>query len=62
MANLLDYLYWRGDLELDRLPFNPVDGLILAWFASLRLTEPLPPTLGQAAAKVEAKGDGKRFA
>ena len=30
MANLLDYLDWRGDLPLDRGPFNEVDNLILA--------------------------------
>ena len=30
MANLLDYLDWRGDLTLDRAPFNEVDNLILA--------------------------------
>ncbi len=30
MANLLDYLDWRGDLSLDQAPFNEVDNLILA--------------------------------
>lgn len=30
MANLLDYLDWRGDLTLDQSPFNEVDNLILA--------------------------------
>ncbi len=30
MANLLDYLDWRGDLTLDQAPFNEVDNLILA--------------------------------
>ena len=30
MANLLDYLEWRGDLSIDRDPFNEVDNLILA--------------------------------
>lgn len=30
MANLLDYLEWRGDLPLTRDPFNEVDNLILA--------------------------------
>ena len=33
MANLLDYLDWRGDLTLDRDPFNEVDNLILAELA-----------------------------
>lgn len=30
MANLLDYLDWRGDLTLGQDPFNEVDNLILA--------------------------------
>lgn len=30
MANLLDYLNWRGDLTLAQAPFNEVDNLILA--------------------------------
>ena len=30
MANLMDYLDWRGDLTLDQAPFNEVDNLILA--------------------------------
>ena len=30
MANLMDYLDWRGDLTLDQSPFNEVDNLILA--------------------------------
>ena len=30
MANLLDYLDWRGDLTLAQAPFNEVDNLILS--------------------------------
>lgn len=30
MANILDYLDWRGDLTLDRDAFNEVDNLLLA--------------------------------
>ncbi|MBC5580105.1 DUF2974 domain-containing protein [Anaerofilum sp. BX8] len=33
MANILDYLEWRGDLTLQQAPFNPVDGLILCRLA-----------------------------
>ena len=29
MANMLDYLDWRGGLSFDADPFNAVDGLIL---------------------------------
>ena len=30
MANIMDYLDWRGDLPLTVSPFNEVDGLCLA--------------------------------
>ena len=30
MANILEYLDWRGDLTLSERPFNEVDNLILA--------------------------------
>lgn len=30
MADLFDYLYWRGDLSLEQSPFGEVDGMILA--------------------------------
>ena len=30
MADLFDYLIWRGDLGMDAVPPNPVDTLILS--------------------------------
>lgn len=47
MANMLDYIDWRGDLSLNEAPFNEVDGLILAELAYLELdgivnSDPLP--------------------
>ena len=30
MANVFDYLDWRGDLTLEQAPFNLVDNLILS--------------------------------
>lgn len=30
MANILDYIKWRGDLSMDSAPFNELDGLVLA--------------------------------
>ncbi len=30
MADIFDYLNWRGDLTVQASPFNPVDGMILA--------------------------------
>ncbi len=31
MANILDYIYWRGDLPFSVSPFNEVDALIFSW-------------------------------
>ena len=33
MTNIFDYLTWRGDLPLDRIPLNEVDGMIAARIA-----------------------------
>lgn len=30
MANMLDYINWRGDLTFEQSPFNLVDNLILS--------------------------------
>ena len=30
MANLIDYLGWRGDIPFDVSPWNEVDGLLCA--------------------------------
>lgn len=35
MANMIDYLVWRGDIPFSCSPFNDVDNLILASFAYL---------------------------
>ncbi len=32
MANIVDYLKWRGDILLDDCPFNDVDNLVLSPF------------------------------
>ena len=29
MANMLDYVFWRGDLTFENVPFNEIDALIL---------------------------------
>ena len=28
MANMLDYIDWRGDITIDKSPFNDIDNLI----------------------------------
>ena len=36
MANMVDYLIWRGDIKIDdRFPFNEIDSMILARFSYL---------------------------
>ena len=37
MANILDYINWRGDIPFSVDPFNEVDGLILAQMAYIPL-------------------------
>lgn len=49
MANLLDYLDWRGDLTLDQDPFNEVDNLILAEVSFVDFGGIVPPPgMGQS--------------
>ena len=37
MANIFDYITWRGDLRFTQSPFNPVDNIIFSQFAYLPL-------------------------
>ena len=39
MANIFDYLQWRGDLTLEQDEFNEIDNLILARFSYLPFDE-----------------------
>lgn len=62
MANILDYIDWRGDLTLAQSPFNEVDNLILAELSFLDFAGIVPPfdggdpiTLRDAAALYFAK-------
>ena len=43
MANLMDYLDWRGDLTLEISPFNEVDALILAELSFVDFGGIVPP-------------------
>lgn len=33
MADMFDYLDWRGDITFNQSPFNEIDGLILTWLS-----------------------------
>lgn len=43
MANILDYLDWRGDLDFCASPFNEVDNLILAELCFIDLSDIVSP-------------------
>lgn len=42
MANVFDYLEWRGDLTIEQDPFNVVDNLILSWLSYVELEDIMP--------------------
>jgi hypothetical protein len=42
MANIFDYLAWRGDLDFKRVPFNPVDNIIFSQLSYLPLDGIVP--------------------
>lgn len=42
MANMLDYIHWRGDLSLTQSPFNEIDGLIFSSLAYLPFDALIP--------------------
>ena len=37
MANIIDYLIWRGDVPMSVDPFNEVDALVLCQFEYIKL-------------------------
>jgi len=51
MANIFDYIMWRGDLSFSQSPFNPVDNIIFSQFSYLPLDgiAPCPDDNGSAA-------------
>ena len=53
MTNLFDYLTWRGDLPMERIPLCPVDALILSALSYVHFGDLIPPEksipIGQAA-------------
>lgn len=46
MANIMEYLDWRGDLTLAQSPFNEVDNLILSELSYLDFTHIVPSCQG----------------
>lgn len=58
MANLFDYLNWRGDLTLDQVPLNDIDSLILSRLSYLPFDNIVPKSLRES---ITIKEAGKRF-
>ena len=48
MANILDYLDWRGDLSMKQSPFNEVDNLLLTQLAHVDFSGIVPAFDGVA--------------
>lgn len=54
MANIMDYLDWRGDLRLTERGFNEVDNLLLAELCYLDFGDIVPPDFDETIALPEA--------
>ena len=68
MANILDYLDWRGDITLAQSPFNEVDALLLAELSFINFEGIVPPPelghgvrLRDAAAAYFARNEGREI-
>ena len=59
MANMLDYLDWRGDLSMTKDPFNEVDNLILAELSYIPFNKYVPAM--NSGETVTLKDVGKAF-
>ena len=53
MANIIDYLDWRGDLSFRKAPFNDVDNLILAELAYTRMEDIVPGPESEETVSIE---------
>ena len=54
MANILDYMQWRGDLSFSESPFCEVDNLILSELVFLDFTEAVPSGFSESVTLREA--------
>jgi hypothetical protein len=68
MPNMIDYLEWYGDLSFKEVPFNEVDGLILAQLSYIDLAGTVPAvedggyiTVADAAEKFRVLHDKKEI-
>jgi hypothetical protein len=62
MANIIDYINWRGDLDFEASPFNEVDSLIfteLSYMAFGKLEEEIENQSIAAIAKIYLESNGR---
>ena len=57
MRNVLDYIYWRGDLTFEQAPLNTIDAMIFSEFSYIDFTRLAPNKLenGELTIKEAAK-------
>lgn len=53
MANIIDYVKWRGDLEMQIDPFNDIDGLILSELVYVEFKQIVPDFLEEGSRPLE---------
>ncbi|MBP3429091.1 MAG: DUF2974 domain-containing protein [Clostridia bacterium] len=63
MANIIDYIAWRGDIPVEQVPIGEVDALVLAYLSYMPYEGIVPqafngelPTLAQAAGALLERG------
>ena len=54
MADMLDYLAWRGDIEFPQMPVNPVDALIFSTLSYIQFEDIVPDNPIQSISLEEA--------
>ena len=54
MADMLDYLAWRGDIEFPQMPVNPVDALIFSTLSYIQFEDIVPDNPLQSISLAEA--------
>ena len=54
MADMLDYLAWRGDIEFTQMPVNPVDALIFSTLSYIQFEDIVPDNPMQSISMAEA--------
>ena len=54
MADMLDYLAWRGDIEFTQMPVNPVDALIFSTLSYIQFEDIVPDNPFQSISLQEA--------